>query len=389
VKTSKVLSAKMMRSKGLVEIQKKLYDRLLDLEVLRTSGLKHAPLIISTGRNARKTLKKLLLQQKELDLYEKILSGNEELEKLDNRFTDYLIHLEQIKKRRLESHRQNDNADYSIFKYVGPDGVLHTKPSADAKPNTRYYEKVKSTRISSPRTVGIKTRNDIKRVRNVELIGKHSLNERKKPEKKMGSNTERIQLPLTSPRLERLHHHVYDLQDAYWSAQKKITPVVRELKVRHNKPECAKRCQAIRKTLCDLIEDATWKQKMYERENIKLQKMIDRRTYTRVERAFGAESSQGTVTNISSSYDQGEPVTNTVKLTTKEKIQWLREMLSNLEQQVHHDANSNLDWEHSDSEEDKKPASIITSAQAKLAKELIKLTNTYKVPELTFTDKAT
>jgi hypothetical protein len=127
---------------------------------------------------------------------------------------------------------------------------------------------------------------------------------------------------------------------------------------------------------------------MYERENIKLQKMIDRRTYTRVKCAFGAESSQGTITNISSSYDQGEPVTNTVKLTTKEKIQRLREMLSNLEQQVHHDANSNLDWEHSDSEEDKKPASIITSAQAKLAKELIKLTNTYKVPELTFTDKA-
>jgi len=128
---------------------------------------------------------------------------------------------------------------------------------------------------------------------------------------------------------------------------------------------------------------------MYERENIKLQKMIDRRTYTRVKCAFGAESSQGTITNISSSYDQGEPVTNTVKLTTKEKIQRLREMLSNLEQQVHHDANSNLDWEHSDSEEDKKPASIITSAQAKLAKELIKLANTYKVPELTFTDKAT
>jgi hypothetical protein len=95
------------------------------------------------------------------------------------------------------------------------------------------------------------------------------------------------------------------------------------------------------------------------------------------------------VTNISSSYDQGEPVTNTVKLTTKEKKKQLREMLSNLEHQVHHDANSNLDWEHSDSEDDKKPASIITSAQAKLAKELIKLANTYKVPELTFTDKAT
>jgi hypothetical protein len=36
----------------------------------------------------------------------------------------------------------------------------------------------------------------------------------------------------------------------------------------------------------------------------------------------------------------------------------------------------------------KKESSTITSAQAKLAKELIKLANTNKVPELTFTDKA-
>ena len=240
VKTSKVLSARMMRSKGLVEIQKKLYDRLLDLEVQRTSGLKHAHLIISTGRNARKTLKKRPLQQKELDLYEKILSGNEELEKLDNRFTDYLIHLEQIKKRRLELHRQNDYADYSIFKYVGPDGVLHTKPSANAKPNTRYYEKVKKVRVSSPRTVDIRNRNNMKRVRHAELIGKRSS---KKPEKqKMNkvSNTEHIQLPLHSPRLERFHNHIHDLQDAYWSVQQQITSLTRELELRNNKPEYAK-----------------------------------------------------------------------------------------------------------------------------------------------------
>jgi len=240
VKTSKVLSARMMRSKGLVEIQKKLYDRLLDLEVQRTSGLKHAHLIISTGKNPKKTLKKLPLQQKELDLYEKILSGNEELEKLDNRFTDYLIHLEQIKKRRLELHRQNDYADYSIFKYVGPDGVLHTKPSANAKPNTRYYEKVKKVRVSSPRTVDIRNRNNMKRVRHAELIGKRSS---KKPEKqKMNkvSNTEHIQLPLHSPRLERFHNHIHDLQDAYWSVQQQITSLTRELELRNNKPEYAK-----------------------------------------------------------------------------------------------------------------------------------------------------
>jgi len=66
-------------------------------------------------------------------------------------------------------------------------------------------------------------------------------------------------------------------------------------------------------------------------------------------------------------------------------------MLSELENEVHPDNTSNiLSWEgHSESDDDKKPAATITSAQAKLAKELIKLANTYKVPELTFTDKAT
>jgi hypothetical protein len=139
VKTSKMLSAKMMRSKGLVKIQKRLYDRLLEFEVERTSGLKHAPLIVSTGKNPKKTLKKLPLQPKELEQYERILSGCDQLEKLNDRFSDYLIYLEQIQNHRLEMHRQNDNAKYSEFKYVGPDGVLHKKPSADAKADTRYY----------------------------------------------------------------------------------------------------------------------------------------------------------------------------------------------------------------------------------------------------------
>jgi hypothetical protein len=201
--------------------------------------------------------------------------------------------------------------------------------------------------------------------------------------------TERVQLPMTSPRLERFRNHVYDLQDEYFSAQKKVIPLTRELQLRINKPEHAKRCREIRKNLCDLIDDATWKEKAYERENAKLQKMIERRTYTRVERAFGAEASKGNFADISASYDQGHAMINTVKLTTEEKIHRLREMLSKLEHKVHDNDSNNVEWENSDSDEDKKPAATVTSAQAKLAKELIKLSNTYKVPELTFTDKPT
>jgi hypothetical protein len=66
-------------------------------------------------------------------------------------------------------------------------------------------------------------------------------------------------------------------------------------------------------------------------------------------------------------------------------------MLHELEDEVHsqNEEGANLQWENSDeSDEERKENSTITSAQTKLAKELIKLANRYKVPELTFTDKA-
>ena len=94
--------------------------------------------------------------RKEIEQFERILSGKEELEKLDNRFTDYLIYLDQIKKRRLELHHRNDRVDYTKFKYVGPGSVVHTKPSADPRLDTKYYNKVINQRISAPRTINIK-----------------------------------------------------------------------------------------------------------------------------------------------------------------------------------------------------------------------------------------
>jgi len=158
-----------------------------------------------------------------------------------------------------------------------------------------------------------------------------------------------------------------------------------------------------------------------------------------VERAFGAistsgdQSEDGNANNISQSFDQGHAPNLPAKLSTKEKLRQLQAMLQPLENDVDEasDEHSEVDdWDDSDgSSETKKeqkedenkqqPAAIshtkttqplpsattrvskpmveqnsnktepiINSAQAKLAKELIKLANTYRVPELTFTDQA-
>jgi hypothetical protein len=68
-----------MQSKGLIEIQRKLFDRLFELEVARTSGLQCSPLILSNAKNPRKILKKHPLQAKELERFERNLTGKEEL----------------------------------------------------------------------------------------------------------------------------------------------------------------------------------------------------------------------------------------------------------------------------------------------------------------------
>jgi hypothetical protein len=107
-KIGKDLGKRVMRSKGLVEIQKKLFERLFELEVERTGGLKNLCLTLSNAKNPKKVLKKLPLHAEELEQFERILAGKDELEKLDNRFTDYMIYLEQIKSRHLELHRLND-----------------------------------------------------------------------------------------------------------------------------------------------------------------------------------------------------------------------------------------------------------------------------------------
>jgi hypothetical protein len=61
-KMSIELGRNVMRSKGLIEVQKKLFNRLFELEVARTSGLQNSPLIISNAKNPRKILKKLPLR---------------------------------------------------------------------------------------------------------------------------------------------------------------------------------------------------------------------------------------------------------------------------------------------------------------------------------------
>jgi len=375
-----------------------------------------------------------------LEQFERILTGKDELEKMDNRFTDYLIYLEQIKNGHLKLHRLDDHADYSKFKYVGPDGMLHKKPSANPQSNTRYYEKFEKKRISSPKTYSLKSRNNMKRVRHIELLGKHTQKENNVPSgcTKKPMETEHFRTDIASPRLERLRRQVLDLQDRYYSGQKRINQLTRELQLRTNKPEFQRRCQEIQKELCTKIDDVAWRQKRYERENTRLQKMTDRRTFTRVERAFTAmtvlgDTSVGSNANdISESFDQSFRAKLHTKLSTKEKIRQMQAMLKQLEHEVKEtsdNASEINDWEDSDDGTEKKsnadeindnkpaadkpnsqrqpfpaPASgapdqneansddktvvTSTSAQAKLAKELIKLANTYKVPELNFSDQA-
>jgi len=89
---------------------------------------------------------------------------------------------------------------------------------------------------------------------------------------------ERVKMPVTSSRLERVLRHVLDLQDRYHSAQKKVIQLSREFQLRTNKPAYQQHCREIRKDLCDTIDEVIWKQKDFERENRKLKKN-DQTTY--------------------------------------------------------------------------------------------------------------
>jgi hypothetical protein len=165
-------------------------------------------------------------------------------------------------------------------------------------------------------------------VKHVEIMRGKTARERKTRanHSECQNKSKKIALPTVSPRIERLHHQVLDLQDKYHSAQKIVNQLTRELQLCTNKPEYQRLCQAIRKELCDKIDDTVWKQKNYERDNERLQKMVDRHTFTRVERAFGAtstsgdQSEDGNAYNISLSFDQGHAPNLPAKLSTKEKL---------------------------------------------------------------------
>jgi cell shape-determining protein MreC len=103
---------------------------------------------------------------------------------------------------------------------------------------------------------------------------------------KSRENIERITVPVKSSRIAHFSRQVLDLQNVYHSAQKKVSQLTQELQLHTNKPEYKRRCEEIRKELCNKIDDTVRKQKSYERENARLKKMMDRRTFTRIERAF-------------------------------------------------------------------------------------------------------
>ena len=125
-----------------------------------------------------------------------------------------------------------------------------------------------------------------------------------------------------------------------------MSQLTQELQLRTNKPEYKRRCEEIRKELCNKIDNTVWKQKNYERDNARLKKMMDRRTFTRIERAFVAttkldQSNNRNFNNISQSFDQGSGSKLPTKLSTKEKIRQMQAMLKQLEHDVQTDPDNN------------------------------------------------
>ncbi len=77
--TGKALGKHVIRSKRLIEVQRKLFDHLFELQLKRVNGLKNLRSTLSKAKNPKKVLKKLPLRAEELEQFERILSGEEEL----------------------------------------------------------------------------------------------------------------------------------------------------------------------------------------------------------------------------------------------------------------------------------------------------------------------
>lgn len=188
-----------------------------------------------------------------------------------------------------------------------------------------------------------------------------------------------------------------------------------------------------------MVAEHAWKEKEYIREQAKLDKMVDRCQSTWIERAFTATTTSADIPtssiNMSADLDTEQVAgNNTAQVAegrthetseqgqgTLPQLNMIAEMLRSLQANT----NANLDeqssichrmeamedkldhhwdvWHDSDDEEDNKPSvkptatlssepngnAQLSGTQAKLAKELIKLALTYKVPKLIFNEKAT
>jgi hypothetical protein len=66
-KIGKELGKHVMRSKNLIEIQRKLFDHLFELQVKCTSELKNLRLTLSNAKNPKKVVKKLPLGAEEME----------------------------------------------------------------------------------------------------------------------------------------------------------------------------------------------------------------------------------------------------------------------------------------------------------------------------------
>lgn len=172
--------------------------------------------------------------------------------------------------------------------------------------------------------------------------------------------------------------------------------------------------------------DNAWQEKQLVRLNYQLLKMERQRGYTRVERAYTASATDppntDSAANISRVTTTTEPGIDPINwehearrlLTAMRTMESNRvasdEIIDELQQQIRTLQRTKADTNHwtpwdtdNDHSHTNNPANTVpdtapqggqnnavqpAQTQAKLAKELIKLANTYKVPELTFAKKA-
>jgi len=179
------------------------------------------------------------------------------------------------------------------------------------------------------------------------------------------------------------------MQAMFNFAKKREEDLLRRLSACNNNPGQERLKANLQKKLCNHISDNMWKEKECIRLQQKLNKMQNQQGYTCIERAFVAttinpDSKPANISTVSSGQSNDT-------INWEDKAKRLSRILDAMQadKKENDDLITELQYELCQIpialpvEHQRKP-----QTQAKLAKELIKLASTYKVPELTFVKKA-